>query len=105
MTITKLKVNFDGTTEVPFEMELTIKPIDTTGNVIEGITSTTAIVNSKANSQPIEVVIEGDITNLDGISIDARIINKGNDTTLGPKMKLIIDNFKATVSGYYEDEF
>ena len=104
MTITKLKLNFDGTTEVPFDMELTIKPIDTTGKAIAGVTSTKAIVNSKANNQPIEITIEGNIKNLDGISIDAKIVNKGNDT-LSPNMKLFLNNLKATVTGYYEDEF
>lgn len=105
MTITKLKLNFDGTTEVPFAMKLTIKPIDTTGKPIAGVTSTTAIINSKANNQPIEITIEGNIKNLDGISIDAEIENKGNDTALGPNMKLFFNNLKATVTGYYEDEF
>lgn len=105
MTITKLKLNFDGTTEVPFAMELTIKPIDTTGKVIAGVTSTKAIINSKANNQPIEIAIEGNIKNIDGISIDAKIVNKGNDTTLSPNMKLFFNNLKATVTGYYEDEF
>lgn len=105
MTITKLKLNFDGTTEVPFAMKLTIKPIDTTGKPIAGVTSTTAIINSKANNQPIEITIEGNIKNLDGISIDAEIENKGNDTALGPNMKLFFNNLKATFTGYYEDEF
>ena len=86
-------------------MKLTIKPIDTTGKPIAGVTSTTAIINSKANNQPIEITIEGNIKNLDGISIDAEIENKGNDTALGPNMKLFFNNLKATVTGYYEDEF
>ena len=105
MTISKLVINFDGSTQVPFDMDLTIKPIDTTGKAIEGVTSTTAQVQSKANNQPIEIVIEGNITNLDGISIDAKVVNVGDDTTLGPEMKLFINNLKAKVTGYYEDEF
>ena len=105
MTISKLVINFDGSTQVPFDMDLTIKPIDTTGKAIEGVTSTPAKVQSKANNQPIEIVIEGNITNLDGISIDAKVVNVGDDTTLGPEMKLFINNLKAKVTGYYEDEF
>lgn len=104
MTITKLNVDFVGSTEVPFELKLKVLPINKTGKPISGVTSNTVTIPAMAKGTPVNVTIEGEIKELDGIQIEANIVNKGSDTTLAPSMKLIIKDFKAKVSGYYEDE-
>ena len=104
MTITKLNVDFVGSTEVPFELKLKVLPINKTGKPISGVTSNTVTIPAMSKGTPVNVTIEGEIKELDGIQIEANIVNKGSDTTLAPSMKLIIKDFKAKVSGYYEDE-
>lgn len=104
MTITKLNVDFVGSTEVPFELKLKVLPINKTGKPISGVTSNTVTIPAMSKGTPVNVTIEGEIKELDGIQIEADIVNKGSDTTLAPSMKLIIKDFKAKVSGYYEDE-
>lgn len=104
MTITKLNVDFVGSTEVPFELKLQVLPINKTGKPISGVTSNTVTIPAMSKGTPVNVTIEGEIKELDGIQIEANIVNKGSDTTLAPSMKLIIKDFKAKVSGYYEDE-
>lgn len=104
ITIDKLVLNFDATTEVPFEMDLTVLPLGTDGKLMEGVTSTTAHVNAQAENQPIEISIEGNITHLDGLLIKAKLVSKGSESVLSPEMKLYMDNAQATVTGYYEKE-
>lgn len=104
ITIDKLVLNFDATTEVPFEMDLTVLPLGTDGKPMEGVTSTTAHVNAQAENQPIEISIEGNITHLDGLLIKAKLVSKGSESVLSPEMKLYMDNAQATVTGYYEKE-
>ncbi len=103
ITIKKLVVNFDATTEVPFDIKITALPININGKVIEGVTSTWATVGVGAVKQPAEVIIEGNITHLDGIMVKAVMNQKGNET-LAPQMKIWMDNFKAKINGYYEKE-
>ena len=83
-------------------MELTISAINTQGEPIAE--SSKAYVKAKADHQPIEVTIDSTITHLDGIIVKARLINKGNDTILGPDLKLYMENSKFVVTGYYEKE-
>lgn len=104
MTISKLNVVFDGSTEVPFELEVKILPINKTGKPIPGVTSNTVTIPAMASNQPVNITVEGIIKELDGIQIEAKLLNKGSETILSPTMELNIKNFKATVSGYYEDE-
>jgi hypothetical protein len=104
ITIKKLVLGFNVTTETPFEIELTALPIGIDSKPIEGVTVTTARVKALADNQPVEVVIEGNITHLDGLLLKATLVNKGSETVLGPEMKLYLDNTRATITGYYEKE-
>ena len=105
MTINKLFVRFEATTEVPFEVELKVLPVDKSGDVIQGVTSNTVNLDSNAKGQLVEVTIDGTIQHLDGIRLDVRLKNVGSNTALAPEMKMFVENLKATVTGYYEDEF
>jgi len=103
VTIEHLIISFDATTEIPFDAELTIYPIDTTGEPIAGVTTTTAHIKAKAEDQPVEVEITGTIKHLDGLLIKAHILNTESDL-LSPDMKIYVNNSKATVTGYYDKE-
>ena len=104
ITIKKLVLGFDVSTETPFDIELTALPIGTDSKPIEGVTVTTARVKALADNQPVEVIIEGNITHLDGLLLKAKLVNRGSETVLGPEMKLYLDNTCATITGYYEKE-
>lgn len=104
ITIEELVLNFDVWTEVPFDMELTVRPIDTTGKPINGVECTTATIPAKADNHHVEVSVKGTINHLDGILLEVRLVNRGSNTTLAPDMKLHIKNSKATVTGSYEKE-
>lgn len=105
MAISEVKLDFTATTEVPIEMELTVVPIDKEGKVIKGVESNTVKVPAKAPNKDIHFKMTGDIKHLDGVKITANLTNIGDDTALAPQMKLNVKNLKATLTGYYEDEF
>lgn len=105
MAISKIKLDFTATTEVPIAMKLTVVPIDKEGKVIKGVKSNTVEVPAKAPNTDVHFEMTGDIKHLDGVKITANLTNIGNDTALAPQMKLNVKNLKATLTGYYEDEF
>ena len=104
ITIDTLKLSFDATTDVPFEVELTISPINTTGKAITGVKPATAHLAAQAKDEHVNVALNGQITNLDGIILKAKLLNVGNNATLAPNMKLQMKNVRATVTGAYEKE-
>ena len=104
MAISKIKLDFTATTEVPIDLELTVVPIDKEGKVIKGVESNTVKVPAKANSAEVHFEMTGDIKHLDGVKITAKLVNVGDDTALAPQMKLNVKNLKATLTGYYEDQ-
>lgn len=104
ITINKLNITFDGSTEVPFDIEITVLPIDKSGKPIKNVTCNKVQIPAKAQNKHVDLTIEGLIKELDGIKIEATLVNKDSVTPLSPNMKLFIKNSKATVNGYYEDE-
>lgn len=103
-TIQKLNINTNITSEVPFDVELSLRPIDKMGNLIEGVKTNSVNIPAYAKDYPIETIMEGNIQYLDGIKIDAHLINTDDKTVLDPEMKIYFNNFKAKVSGYYDTE-
>ncbi len=104
MTLTKVNVTFDCSTEVPFDIVLSVVAIDKDGKAIPGATSNEATVPAKASGTKVDLTVNATINKIDGVMIKAKLTNKGSDTVLAPAMKLDVKNFKAKVSGYYEDE-
>ena len=105
MTLTNVNVTFDCTSEVPFEMALSVTAIDKAGKPMPNATSNEALVPAKTTGTKVDLSVNATINKIDGVLIKARLTNKGSDTVLSPVMKLDVKNFKAKVSGYYEDEF
>lgn len=104
MTLTDVNVKFDCKTEVPFDILLSVTAIDKAGKPIAGAVSNEALVPAKATGTKVDLTVKATINKIDGVLIKARLTNKGSDTVLSPTMTIDVDNFKAKVSGYYEDE-
>ena len=102
ITISALKVSCDVTTDVPFALEVKMTPIDKFGKRLTNCTATGKVV-SKAQQQKLELVMTGEIKNLDGIVIDACATAESDDT-LTPNMNINMENIKASVSGKYQSE-
>lgn len=102
--ISKMRVTFDLTTEVPFPIDLDIIPITTGGKAIAGVTPGRVLVPYPANDFKVDTTIEGEITHLDGIIVKARVHDPDDQTSLDPTMKLHLKNSKVTLTGYYEKE-
>ena len=103
LEISKVKINASVKSEVPANMEISIKPIGTNGKAISGVTASKVIIEATNSSQPVEFVITGSIRDLDGIIIDAKLTNS-NGEAISPNDNITLDNFKVTVSGKYIDE-
>ena len=103
--IESLSVVFDASTDVPFDTELSILPVDKTGKVISGVECTKASLPAGAKEHHMEVFVTGTITHLDGIEIQARLVNRDKNSMLTPDMNLSVKNCKVTVTGSYMKEF
>lgn len=102
VVITKLGLNANITTDVPFELQFRVTPINERGERIEGVYST-LIVPANAKNAPIELVLEGDIHDLDGVKFEALAVSK-EARPLSPNMNISISGLKVKVSGKYEAE-
>lgn len=110
LTITKLVVNADVSSDLPLEIELIAYPIDPDGNKMtdENGATISAIIDkviSYQMAEPVEITVSGTITHLDGIILDARVLgsNEG-DEALQPTQNITLKNITVTVSGSYTKE-
>lgn len=101
ITLTKVVVEFDATTDLPYEVQLSIAPI--TFNAVDITESSQVTLEANATDQPVQLAITGTIKHLDGIKIKAKVISK-NANVMSPDMQLYMKNSKITLSGYYERE-
>ena len=119
--ISKVKVNADMDSDIPFELEVKAFPIDKAGNkimdngkVVEGKAymidangKPMDVIPAKANG-PIVIEIEGTVRHLDGIILDAEIHGKDAATSQGNALKpgqhIKLNNLRIQVSGEYVKE-
>lgn len=119
--ISKVKVNADMDSDIPFELEVRAFPIDKAGNkimdngkVVEGKAymidangNPMDVIPAKANG-PIVIEIEGTVRHLDGIILDAEIHGKDAATSQGNALKpgqhIKLNNLRIQVSGEYVKE-
>ncbi len=119
--ISKVKVNADMDSDIPFELEVKAFPIDKAGNkimdngkVVEGKAymidangNPMDVIPAKANG-PIVIEIEGTVRHLDGIILDAEIHGKDAATSQGNALKpgqhIKLNNLRIQVSGEYVKE-
>lgn len=103
LTISKIVVNFDASTDLPYDIDLTIIPITFEGKDIPNVERSTVRLQANAKDRPVELSIIGTIEHLDGIKLKANVISQSSNV-MRPDMKLYIKNSKITLTGYYEKE-
>ena len=106
--INKLTVRFNVTTDVPYELNVVIKPVEKiSGKTLERDIIATAMVPANAQGDEIVMTIEAPendpIVSLDGITLTADAAAK-TEKPLSPDMNIKFSNVKATVTGMYIDE-
>lgn len=102
--IKKLSISVVVNSSLPMDLELSIKPIKVDGTEFAG-TYSPAKVPAYAKSQTVEMSVEGEFKNLDGISIEATAVSKDGNKALDPEMTINISDLKVKVSGNYVDKF
>lgn len=103
IVITELGITASVSTDVPFELEFRITPIDVDGRPLAESASQTVVVPANAKDVPVSFLTKGRIVGLDGIKIDACAVAK-EARTLQPGMNISMSNLKVKVSGEYESE-
>lgn len=101
LTFTKIVVEFDATTDLPYEVELSIAPI--TFDAVEITESSKVMLAANTTDQPVKLTIIGNVKHLDGLNIKAKVTSQRADA-MSPDMKLYMKNSKITLTGYYEKE-
>lgn len=104
LTIKELTVEADAYSTLPIGAELSIYPLDKTGNKMAGVTVTPATIRANADGQKITVSVKGEIKELDGVTYEA-VVRPGSEETLSPEQSLRLSNIKAKVTGYYLTDF
>lgn len=89
--------------DCPVEAVFSAYPVDVNGNQIEGVSVQVSVIPANAQSEPLKIVIEGEVKHLDGITFQAVATAKDGET-LSPQMKIKLDNVKVKVSGNYVTE-
>ncbi|MCM1310803.1 MAG: hypothetical protein NC301_07260 [Bacteroides sp.] len=99
LEIRTIALTADCVSDLPVAVTISIEPLDTEGKLIPNIQGE---VNLGAFAkQPIEIDLNGDIVNLDGIRYTVTI-DAGQDTSaLKPSMSLKLNNLKVKLSGSY----
>lgn len=106
ITIEKLSLDMNVTTDVSLDMNLTVYPIVIRNGkpVIDYSIAGKAHIPASASSSPVTAILEGTITHLDGVYISATLESKQAGKTLSPDMHINLSGLKATVTGYYDKE-
>ncbi len=106
LTVTKLRVTARATNNTPVAISLSVRPLspgDPDPVVIPGAELTSNVIAAGSTSDlVIEFVNDNvEVTNLDGIRLNA-VLNGGSDSNpLSPDQTLVLEDLRVTVSGYY----
>lgn len=104
LTITALTITAHAVNNVPANIELTVYPLDINGNTINGAEIKSNIVKSESEGD-LTIQLTGEIKDLDGIRIEAKIESSGNEEPLSSSQTLDLTDIRAKVSGYYDRKF
>lgn len=100
LTINVLKISALADSDLDMGVKITIYPIDKFGNKIESASVSTVSLPANSSNLPIEFVMEGVITDLDGIAI--YVMAAGDDQKpLAPDQYIKLEDIKAKVTGNY----
>lgn len=105
LTVKTVHLTANVTTDVPLKLTLSVKPLNTKGEAIKNVKVETPTLEPNAKNQKIDLKIEGDIKQLDGMEFNVTLSqdNEGS-AALSPNMNIELKNIRVTVSGNYEKE-
>lgn len=104
LTIQKLRVDCNITSDIPVNIDFTGYPIDKYGKQINNVEIQGAKVPANANNAPLTISISGSIKDLDGIIFKATATSDDDSKPLNKNMKIQLSNIRPCVTGYYTDE-
>jgi len=104
ITITKLTASCTVSNNCPVAAVLSAYPIDKNGNRIAGVEVKSTTIAANSADAPLDIVMTGTITHLDGVVYEARLMAGDSGEVLAPSQTIVLKNIRATVSGYYEKE-
>lgn len=102
LVISKFGLDASVTTDVPCELVLRVIPVNSRGERYGNIAAE-MLIPANAKGAPINVVITGDIRDLDGVKIDVTAVSK-EARVLTPDMNISLSDLKVKVSGNYDAE-
>lgn len=111
LRVNKMHFSAIASTDIPFDLDFSIVPIDEAGNPIPVQKSTHILLPANANLQQISLEIEAlpgqPIEGLDGISYTAivKVDEAGNNMPLTPEMAIGLSNVRLTVDGAWIHKF
>ncbi len=103
LTISRLEISMNITSDLPVGLHFTGYPIDADGNRINNVSIEGADIEPNAVNQSVTIRITGEVTGLDGVVFEARAYS-ANSSVLTPDMSILLNNIRPRVSGYYEKE-
>ena len=106
LTVTKLRVTATATNNTPVAISLSVQPLqpgDPNPTVIPGAELTSNVIAAGSTSELVIEFVNPDVevSNLDGIRLHAILDGSTLTNPLSPDQTLVLENLKATVSGYY----
>lgn len=108
ITITQIVVDVDVYTDIPCTLDFTFYPVSVgakkitdNGEVVCGTLSEVLVSDTET---PLTITVNGTVTHLDGIILEARVSGEDGGGALAAEQVIRMKNVKATVSGSYEKE-
>lgn len=111
LRLNKLSLSAVASSDIPFELDFSIVPLDKSGNPIPVAKSTHITLPANANLAEIKLEIEAlpgqPIQGLDGITYTAMVVvnETGNNMPLTPDMKINLNSVRLTVDGAWIHKF
>lgn len=99
LDIKKLAIKANCVSDLPVDVTITAHPLNSKGEEIKNVTINPVSVEAFAKNNPIEIIMEGDIKDLDGMRYIITIDANQETSALKPTMSLKLDNLKVIVSG------
>lgn len=101
MVVTKLTVSADVRNNAPVDIQLFIVPLNSEGRQIDNIEFNSNLVPAQSDGH-VTFDLTGEITDLNGVIINAYIVGDKTDVSLSPEQDLVLSEIRAKVSGYYD---
>ncbi len=99
LDIKKLAIKANCVSDLPVDVTITTHPLNSKGEEIKNVTINPVSVEAFAKNNPIEIIMEGDIKDLDGMRYIITVNANQDTSALKPTMSLKLDNLKVIVSG------